>query len=92
VTSEARTARSQRDVEQAQRDGRRMARHVQRTSTDREFDSLQLLSQRAFAIMARTDPKSEKHLAAEREYARLGIEIAKIRLDRIYGPKPKADA
>lgn len=69
-----------------------MARHIQRTSTDRELDSLALRSQRAFGIMARTDPKSPEHAAAEREYAALGDELAKIRLERIYGAKPKADA
>jgi len=92
MNHEARVARPPRDIELAERDGRRMARHIQRTTSDPKLDSLQLSSQRQFAIMARTDPKSEEHQAAEREYAALGTLIGELRLERLYGPKPKADA
>ena len=77
-----RDERARTDVERAERQGRQMAQHIQRTSEDRELDSLKLLSARAARTLATKDQTSPEYAAAEQEYADVGRSIAKIRVER----------
>lgn len=81
--------RARQDVERAERQGRRMAQHIQRTSTDRELDSLKLLSARAARVLATKDPGTPEYIQAEQEFADVGRAMAKIRFERA---SAKADA